>query len=73
MATATKNKPVTPNPMIADGLATLDEASKFLRISRAKLYGLMDAGELRYCKIGKCRRIPWSEVRRCAAEALVGA
>lgn len=58
--------------IIADGMATVEEASRFLSLGRSKLYSLMDAGELTYAKIGKARRIPWQAVRRLAADALRG-
>lgn len=45
------------------GLARLTEAAAYLRISRTKLYSLMDAGELRTVKLGKSRRIPWTELK----------
>lgn len=58
--------------LIADGLATVDEGSRFLSLGRSKLYDLMDAGKLQYCKIGKARRIPWEALRRLAADSLRG-
>lgn len=56
--------------LVANGLGTVEQATQFLSIGRSKLYDLMDAGELAYCKIGKARRIPWNEIRRLAAETL---
>jgi excisionase family DNA binding protein len=44
------------------GLASVKEAEKFLALSRATIYSLMDKGELRYVKIGKSRRIPWAAI-----------
>jgi excisionase family DNA binding protein len=40
------------------------EASRLLSISRSVLYQLMDSGEIRYVKIGRSRRVPYSELRR---------
>jgi excisionase family DNA binding protein len=57
--------------LIQDGLAKVDEASKFLRIGRSKLYQEMDAGRLAYAKIGRSRRIPWRAVRQFAADSLM--
>ena len=54
----------TAADMVEDGLMTVMEAAAFLRLSRSKLYGLMDAGELRYVKLGRSRRVP----RRCVIE-----
>ena len=33
------------------------EAAEVLAISRSTLYELMDAGEVQYIKLGRCRRI----------------
>lgn len=40
-------------------LANVEEAARYLSLSRASVYSLMASGELRYVKIGKSRRIPW--------------
>jgi excisionase family DNA binding protein len=58
--------------LISDGLATVIDASKFLRIGRSKVYDMMDRGELTYSKIGRCRRIPWKAIHQLAANSLVG-
>lgn len=54
----------TPAEIVADGLLTVKEAAAFLRLGRSTLYGLMDAGVLPYCRLGRARRIP----RRAAVE-----
>jgi excisionase family DNA binding protein len=43
-------------------LARVSEVAAFLRLSRSKVYGMMDAGELKYVKLGKSRRLRWSDV-----------
>jgi excisionase family DNA binding protein len=48
-----------PDRMLREGLAKVAEAAEFLRLSRSKLYLLMDGRELPYVKIGRSRRIPW--------------
>jgi excisionase family DNA binding protein len=58
--------------LVEDGFGTVAEAATFLGICRAKLYLMMDAGELVYAKIGKSRRIPWRALKKLAAESLVG-
>jgi excisionase family DNA binding protein len=58
--------------MTAEGFATIPESAQFLRVSRAKLYDLMQKGEIRYAKVGKCRRIPWRVLREYAASCLIG-
>jgi excisionase family DNA binding protein len=45
-----------------DSLARVAEVAAFLKLSRSKVYGMMDAGELKYVKLGKSRRLRWSDV-----------
>ena len=54
-----------------DGFATVTEAARFLRVSRAKLYLMMDAGDLVYAKFGKSRRIPWQAIYALVERSLV--
>jgi excisionase family DNA binding protein len=58
--------------LVRDGLDCVDGAAKFLGVSRAQIYRLMDAGELRYVKIGRSRRIPRRSLIELAAKNLVG-
>jgi excisionase family DNA binding protein len=67
---------VTPQPEpepdpISDGFATILEAAAFLRVSRSKVYALMDAREVTWAKFGKARRIPWEGLRAYARQQLV--
>ena len=57
----------------ATGLCTIEEASRYLAVSRAMLYKLMDNGTLRYAKIGKSRRLRWKDVEELAEAAMVTA
>ncbi len=57
---------------IAEGLLTVQEAAQFLRVSRSKLYALMDAGELQFVKLGRSRRIPRRALIYLAASGLQG-
>lgn len=45
-------------------LVRVPEAARFLDISRSKLYGLMETGELAYVKFGKSRRIVRGDLQR---------
>jgi excisionase family DNA binding protein len=54
------------------GLARIPEACSFLALSRAAVYKLMDHGELASVKIGKARRVPWSELHRLVEQSRVG-
>jgi excisionase family DNA binding protein len=58
--------------LVADGLASVAEAGRFLSVGRSFLYELMDRGALPYSKLGRSRRIPWKALREYAANALVG-
>jgi excisionase family DNA binding protein len=40
------------------GFATVKEAAEFLRLSRAKIYQLLETGELASVHFGRSRRIP---------------
>ena len=66
-------KDTNTQTLVNEGLATVQQAAQFLGVSRGKLYAIMERGELRYCKLGKNRRIPWAAVKALAAGALVGA
>ena len=57
---------------LRQALATVAEAADYLNVSRSSVYLLMDRGELRFVKLGKCRRLPWSELERLVEKNLVG-
>lgn len=50
------------------GLVNLREATTFLRISRSKLYLLMESGELPFVKLGKSRRVPMAALLKLIEE-----
>jgi excisionase family DNA binding protein len=64
---------MTSTAMIEGGFATVVEAAEFLRLSRAKVYQLMDQRELAYAKFGKSRRIPRRALNEYAERCVVGA
>lgn len=53
------------------GLQTVQAVAKYLSLSRSKVYQLMERGELTYVKIGKSRRLRWSDVVRLVDESVV--
>jgi excisionase family DNA binding protein len=53
------------------GFVTVAQAARFLNLSRAKLYQMMDAGDIAYAKFGKSRRIPRQALLRFAAQSTV--
>ena len=57
--------------VIEDGFVKVPEAARFLNLSRAKVYLLMDAGELAYAKFGRSRRIPRRALMQYASHCLV--
>jgi excisionase family DNA binding protein len=57
--------------LVEDGAVDVTEASKFTGLGRTFLYSLMDAGRLKYVKLGKRRLIPRAELRRLLAESVV--
>jgi excisionase family DNA binding protein len=57
----------------ARGLASVKDAERFLSLSRATIYGLMERGDLRYVKIGKSRRIPWQALDELVRRNTIGA
>ena len=56
--------------LMMDGLDRVEEAGRFLEISRSRTYELMDAGELPFVKIGRSRRIPHRALVEFAARSL---
>lgn len=51
---------------------TVPEASKFLKLSRSKLYGDMEAGRLTYRRFGRSRRLSQGDLRRYVEQSRVG-
>jgi excisionase family DNA binding protein len=43
-------------------LATVSDVARHLAVSRSTVYQLMESGALPYVKLGRCRRIRWSDV-----------
>jgi excisionase family DNA binding protein len=60
-----------PRELVSEGLLDVRDAATFLGLSVAKLYGLMESGELAYAKIGRSRRIPRKALIELAARHLV--
>lgn len=58
--------------LVSSGLSTIKEAARFLNLSRAMIYKLMETGQLRYVKIGRSRRIPKLAVVNLAKDSLIG-
>lgn len=58
--------------LVNSGLLRVGDAAKFLSVSRAMVYKLMETGQLRYVKIGRCRRLPKQSITDLAKENLIG-
>lgn len=50
------------------GVFTVEEVADYLKVTRQTVYALINRGELRRFKVGRCTRIPVADVY-----ALVGA
>jgi excisionase family DNA binding protein len=61
------------NEIVAKGFADVEEAMAFLGLSRAKIYGLMDDGSLRFAKFGRAKRILRRALEKYAVSCMVGA
>lgn len=55
---------------VKEGLASSDEAQKFLKVSRTTLWRAARAGVLTQVKFGKAVRYSWDELERLAREGL---
>jgi excisionase family DNA binding protein len=53
-------------------LGRVPEVAAFLNVSRSKVYQMMEARELPYVKLGKSRRVRWSDVHRLIDQNLTG-
>jgi len=58
-------------PISDEGFADISQAAEYLSMSRSSVYKLMDAGELRFAKFGKARRIPWRAIYDYAGRCMV--
>ena len=52
-------------------LLTVQETARALRLSRTKVYQLMDDGRLAYVKLDKSRRVPRTAVTRLIQQCTV--
>jgi excisionase family DNA binding protein len=52
-------------------LLRVDDAAQLLAIGRTTMYGLIAAGEIELVHIGRCARVPFSELERYVARRRV--
>ena len=45
-------------------LGRVAEVAKYLNLSRSKIYLMMEQGQLPFVKLGKSRRVRWSDVSK---------
>ncbi len=64
--------PIEPIYLVSDGLMTIEEAARFLRLSRSTVYSMMDDGGLPFVMLGRSRRIPRRALVKLAAGELRG-
>lgn len=58
--------------MLAGGLDRVTDVARFLKVSTALVYLLMNRGILPYTTIGRCRRVPHRAVVELATKNMVG-
>lgn len=53
------------------GLATPEQVAEFMQVSRSLVYSMMADGTIPFCRVGRLRRVRWSDVesylQSCAA------
>jgi excisionase family DNA binding protein len=57
--------------LVPEDLLSVEDACKFLSVSRMTLYRQMDSGKLRYTRIGRLRRIPKQAVAELIERGMV--
>lgn len=58
--------------LVSKGLRSIEQSRTFLGISQSSLYRLIEAGQLRYVRVGGRRLIPLGELERYAEANLAG-
>lgn len=56
-----------------EGLATVEQAAKFLHIGRTSIYAMMNANELPHTRVRNARRIPWAALHKFSDDAMQAA
>lgn len=59
-----------PGEIPKDGLATVEQAAKFLSLCRTSVYAMMRDGQLPHTSIRNARRIPWVALHRITDAAM---
>lgn len=65
------SEPLQNVELLAEGLDRLADAERFLRLSRSRIYQLINDGELPCVRIGRSIRIPRRALVQLAAKGLV--
>lgn len=53
-----------PAQTVHSPLATINEAAQFLRVSRSKIYLMLETGDLPSVRFGTARRVRWADLER---------
>ncbi|QDU28508.1 Helix-turn-helix domain protein [Anatilimnocola aggregata] len=61
-----------PAETVEGRLCPIRDVARYLSLSRSKIYAMMDAGELPYVKLGKSRRVNWTDVLKLIADNTIG-
>jgi|GEM_PF-939060 len=59
-----------PTTVPRDGLATVQQAAKFLNMCRTSVYAMMRDGELPSTSIRNAKRIPWQALHKITDTAM---
>lgn len=63
---ATAQSSVVPR----EGLASINEASRFLKVCRASVYSMIRDGQLPSTSIRNARRVPWPALHKISDDAM---
>jgi excisionase family DNA binding protein len=64
--------PKDDDELLGEGFVRVADAARLMRISKAAVYGLMNAGKLAYHKFGRSRRISKKDLREYVERCAVG-
>jgi excisionase family DNA binding protein len=62
--------PPVEDDLGGEGLATIAEACRYLRVSPSTVYAWLAAGRVGSVRLGRARRLRWRDLRRIAREGL---
>lgn len=67
-ATDDKGRPIADDGYPVSGLATVEEASAVLALSKSQIYAMIATKQLASKSFGRAKRVLWSSIRDLLAE-----